>query len=99
MDGIAYLIKEEFVEDKIGQQIAQESKLEIFVTVGSITRSEWSNAGMNGLNAALMMTTAAVNYSGEEIIEYEDVRYLIYRTFNKPDSDEIELYLRKEVGV
>ncbi len=100
MDGIAYLIKATYKEDALAQRIPDgEIRLELPVSVESVTRREWMDAGRNGLNAEKMLKTAAVNYAGEREIEYEGVRYAIYRTYNPPASDEIELYLQRKAGV
>lgn len=100
MDGVAYLIEKNYTEDDLGQQsVSEEKRIEIMVSVGNVSRSEWFEAGRNGLKPSIMLTTAAVNYSGEEIIEFDGVRYGIYRTYIKGDTDEIELYLEKKAGV
>jgi len=100
MDGVAYLIQPTYVEDSIGQLIPDaENRQEIFVTVESISRREWMDAGRNGLNPEKKLVTSSINYSGEMEIEYEGVRYAIYRTYNPPESDEIELYLQRKAGV
>lgn len=100
MDGVAYLIHKLYSSDSIGQKIPiGETKQEIYVSTGSINRNEWFNAGRNGMNPEILLTTAAVNYSGEDIIEYDGVRYGIYRTYQRKDSDEIELYLHKKGGI
>ncbi len=99
MDGVAYLLHESYAADGIGQYIPDKNKRKIFVSEGPITRSEWFNAGQKGMNPEIRLTTAAVNYSGETVIEYKDVQYGIYRTYHKEDSDEIELYLHRKGGV
>jgi phage head-tail adaptor, putative, SPP1 family len=98
MDGVAYLIQMRYKSDKIGQSISSEEKRKIYVSERALTRTEYFKAGQNGMNPGIILTTAAVNYSEESIIEYEDVRYGIYRTYHKLDSDEIELYLHKQAG-
>lgn len=99
MDGAAYLIYETYRSDGIGQHISDEEKREILVTEGALTRTEYFKAGQSGMNPEVMLTTAAVNYSGETVIEYKNVRYEVYRTYLRPDTDEIELYLRKKAGI
>lgn len=100
MDGVAYLISLSYEEDHLGQRIPNgENRTEVFVTVDSIDRREWMDAGRNGMKPELKLKTASVNYSGEKEIEYEGTMYSIYRTYNIPDSDEIELYLQRKVGV
>ena len=68
------------------------------VSEGDLTRAEYFKAGQNGMSPEIMLTTAAINYSGEMMIEYRKVQYGIYRTFHKSDSDEIELYLHRKGG-
>lgn len=98
MDGTAYLISETYTKDSIDQFIPGESKKEIYVHEGSISRSEYFSAGQHGLSADLLLYTQAVNYSGEKVIEYDGQPYGIYRTYRRPESDEIELYLERKAG-
>lgn len=100
MDGVAYLIQKTYTEDTLGQRIPTEEKqVEIFVSVDSVSRREWADAGRNGYNPERKLTTAAINYSGEAEIMYEGVRYAIYRTYTPPDTDVVELYLHRKAGV
>lgn len=100
MDGVAYLIRTSYKKDEFSQRIPDsEMRLEIMVTVESVSRREWMEAGRNGLSPEFVAKTAAINYSGEKVVEYEGIRYAVYRTYNPPESDEIELYLQKKVGV
>lgn len=99
MDGIAYLIKETNRRNDVGQFVPEEEKTQIFVSVENVSRNEWFSAGKNGLASELVMTTASINYAGQKLIEYDGVRYAIYRTFIISDGDDIELYLSRKAGV
>lgn len=100
MDNVAYFSEQKYEKDGLGQYIPRNvCKREIFVTEGSVTRSEWSAAGRNGHKPEMMLTTAKINYCGESEIEFEGQKYSIYRTYSPPDCDEIELYLEKKAGV
>ncbi len=99
MDGVAYLVKRMNQRDPIGQYIPSEEKREIFVSEGPLSRSEYFRAGQNRMNPEIMLTTSEINYDGETVIEYKNVRYGIYRTFHKEDSDEIEMYLHRQAGI
>ncbi len=100
MDSFAYLIKQSYEKDEIGQiKKKKEEKREIFITILSITRNEFYKAGSSGITPDYVLKTAAVNYAGEQEIELDDVRYAIYRVYNPPDSDDIELYIHKKAGV
>lgn len=98
MDGTIILIKQTFAGDKIGQQKAVEEEREVFCTIKSVTRSEWRDAGQNGILAELVAVMPAVNYEGERVVVLNGERKEIYRTYQPPESDEIELYIRNEVG-
>lgn len=99
MDGVAKLIKENYVQDEIGQMVPSETETEIYVEILSVTRSEWAAASRDGLNPAIMLRTQRLNYLGERIAELEGVRYGVYRTYTPPDSDLIEIYLEEKAGV
>lgn len=101
MDGVVYLIKKQHVQNKIGQYVdIGEIKTEIFAEVNSITRTEFSAAGRNGFNPDIFFKTPLINYNGESEVEYNGIRYGIYRTYIPPnDSDHIELYAQKKAGV
>lgn len=94
----AYLIARTFAFDSYGNQTATETKTLIPIDDKSITRDEFYRAGEQKLNPEMMVTTAAVNYSNEELIEIDGVKYAIYRKYSDDKTDDIELYLRKEVG-
>lgn len=100
MDGVAFLLRQKYKKDKLGQYVpSEEVKDEILVSEESITRTEFFKAGQNGMRPEIMLKTASVNYSGQSEVEYEGTRYSIYRTHKVPESDEIELYLQKKAGV
>ena len=99
MDSLIYLISQAYSQDDIGQVIASEIKNEVWASLQSITRAEWADAGQNGLQPQFVAVTPIVNYNGESIAEINGKRYGIHRTYFSPDSDSIELYLERKVGV
>lgn len=98
MDDVILLIRKEFEKNEIGEHIAAEKSREVWATISSVSRQEWSSAGRDRLKPWLMVKTPAINYDGEEIVEVHGVRYAVYRTYHDADSDEMELYLAKRVG-
>ena len=98
MNNDAYLISRTFTVDEVGNQVATETETLIPVEVKSISRDEFYRAGEQKLNPEMVVTTAADNYSNQELIKIDSVRYAIYRKYRDQNSDDIELYLRKEVG-
>ena len=101
MDGVVYLIKKQRVKDSIGQYVdAEEIRTEILTEINSINRTEFSAAGRNGFNPDIFFKTPLINYNGEDEVEYNGIRYGIYRTYIPAnDSDFIELYAQKKAGV
>lgn len=99
MDGTVILRREIYKKDNIGQDVVEKIiDTEILCTISSITGSEWKNAGVNGINAACIIKTNAVNYSGEKTVIINGKTKIVYRTYLPPDSDEIELYVKDEAG-
>ena len=86
--------------DSIGQQIeADEATRTLVATLHGITRQEWSSVAQIGLNPeGMAFLRDSDDYQGEEILELNGVRYVIYRTYLTDDGG-IELYYRKSVGV
>lgn len=99
MEGSAFLVREVFEFDEIGQPIPVEEVIEIYCHIESVGQREFFSAGQNGINSDLKIVTQAVNYNNEAIIEYNGARYGIYRTFRKSNSDEIELYCEWKGGI
>ena len=93
----AYLIGKDFVPDAHRVQRAIPSERLVFVSVQSVTLSEWSEGGRHGLNPELRFTMFRYDYQGEEDIRYGNQIYRIYRTYIAK-NDVIELYAEKRKG-
>lgn len=91
------LIAETYTSDEYGVQIAQETKREVFCAVSSVSLSEWSEGGRIGLNPEYRMTMFEPDYEGEEVLEYNGVRYSVYRTYHGR-NDTIDLYVERRQG-
>lgn len=91
------LVKPNVIQDELGQIIEGEpTYTELFADVSGITRSEFAAAGQIGLSPDAKFTVWAGEYSGEEIVEYNGDRYIVYRTF--PINGRIELYTGRRIG-
>lgn len=55
------------------------------------------SAGQMGFKPELRFKVWRSEYSGENIVKYNDVRYSIYRTFEAEDG-RIELYAERRSG-
>lgn len=69
----------------------------VFCQVNSITRSEFFDAGRNGLNPEFMFSMFAGDYEGERTCEYRGQKYSIYRTY-LGRNDVMELYAERKGG-
>ncbi len=95
---IVTLIKTEHVKNNIGVYEVFETKRDIFCNIGSVSGSEWMEAGRIGINPQYKITVFEYDYAGEVIAELNGVRYGIYRTY-LGKNENLELYLEKKAGV
>lgn len=92
------LIAETYTMDELHQQIPTETYRQVYCDVRSIMRSEWYEAGRDGLQPSFVFTVFGPDYEGEKIVEYNGQRYGVYRTFRSRD-DEMELYVEAKGGL
>lgn len=97
MNDTLYLLTTTYTENAYGVPVPSCTKTEVFCERSSISRSEFFEAGRNGLNPQFMFTVFKGDYQGETICEYEGQTYSIYRTY-ETDSDYIELYVERKGG-
>lgn len=75
-----------------------EEKLDIFGTVESVGQREFFAAAQAGFKAEFKITVWVSDYDGQAIVEFNNKRYGVYRTYLLNDG-HIELYLTSKVGV
>lgn len=97
MDAVLTLIKETPYKDENGVQRVTQTSRNVFCDKKSITRSEFFNAGRNGLNPEMMFKVFRGDYDGERKCEFEGKKLAIYRTYIG-DGDYIEIYAQREGG-
>lgn len=73
-------------------------QIPVYCQIESVSQSEWSAAGINGLKAEYKVTVWADEYRNAVSAILDEVRYSIYRTFQSSE-DMIELYLTRKAGV
>ncbi|MBM6870805.1 hypothetical protein [Pseudoflavonifractor phocaeensis] len=94
------LIAMEPVKNELAEEVLQPGReTKILGRVESVSRSEWYDAGREGMAPEMVFVTPAVNYRGEQQAQWQGERYKIYRTYRRRSSQEIELYLGRRVGV
>lgn len=75
-----------------------EETQEVFATVEGIGQQEFFAAAQAGFKAEYKITVWQSDYEGQNIVEFNNQRYSVYRKY--PRSDEkIELYLSTKIGV
>ena len=94
---ISTLISESYAQNEFGEFVSTEDRREVICQVGSITRTEFFDAGRSGLSAEKTLTIVWLDYNGEATVEFHGQRYGVYRTYT-PDEETIELYLEKKAG-
>ena len=92
------LIKETCTKDSIGQYVPTESERQVYCDVRSVTRTEWFDAGRDGMQPAYVFYMFGPDYEGEKIIEFDGKRYGVYRTYIGR-NEIIELYTEEKGGI
>ena len=93
------LIKESPVQSPDYTWTSQETSQEVFCDVRSITRTEWFEAGRNGIeHPEFLFVMYRDEYDGQKVVEYRGQRYGVYRTY-VAKNDRIELYVEAKGGL
>lgn len=69
--------------DADGYKKQQQARTEVFVDVRSAKRSEFYAARQSGTKIDLVFLVRAVDYNGEEQIEYDGKTYAVVRAYTK----------------
>lgn len=94
---IAYLVSYDYQQNDYGVLERTATKRQVYVDVVSVSASEFFEGGRNGLKPALRFSMFKYDYSNEDVIEYNDIQYSIYRTYVK-NYDQIDLYVELKKG-
>lgn len=85
------LITTTITKDQIGQDVEADTCTEVFAEKNGIQRTEFFNAGQQGIKPALMFKIREIDYNEATSLRYGGKVYTIYRTY--PVKNEmIELY-------
>lgn len=91
------LLAETKTKDEYGVYQTSTTSREVYCQVQSVTRSEFFEAGRNGLNPEYEITMFFGDYEGEKLVEYNGNTYAVYRTY-QGRNDTIELYVERKGG-
>lgn len=94
---VIYLIAYERTQDELGRWQKEKTSRKVYCQVDSVTRSEFFDAGRNGLNPEFRFTMLRFDYHNEAELEYNGKTYAIYRTYERR-NDYVELYVERKGG-
>lgn len=94
---VFYLVGETYTKNEYGVMEKTKESRKVYGKLSSVNSQEWFEGGRNGLNPQYRFTMFSHDYQNESILEYDDVKYTIYRTYLK-SVDEIELYTEVKKG-
>jgi len=97
LDDVCNLIQTFSSKDDLGQSILAEKSFMVFCSKLSITRAEFNSAGSAGHKPDMMLIVDADSYDKEKYLEYQGLKYSIYKTFGRKDGF-IELYCEEKQG-
>ena len=97
LDDVCNLIAITTTQDNLGQFIEAEKPYMVFCSKFSITRAEFSTAGQLGFKPDLMLVIDSDSYGNEKLLDYQNKRYSIYKTFQRVDGFT-ELYCEVKTG-
>jgi len=81
------LISKQSVVNQIGDPVTTETRTDILCDVRSITRSEHYAAAAHDLRPEIAFIVNVYDYSGQQEVEFEGVRYSVDRTYRAKESD------------
>jgi len=91
-------MKENLSLDDVCTLIAGERQEEIFCCSLSISLGAYHRYGEKGLKPDIILAVHELEYGGEEVMEYEGVRYAITHTYRRVDG-LIELTGEERMGL
>lgn len=97
---IIYLIKEEKIEDEIGN-VSSSSVLEskCYAKKQSVKTNEFYNATMAGFNPSIEFVIKRNNYNEETQLKWNNEIYSVIRTIDSKSKFDIVLVCSKKIGV
>ena len=71
---------------------------DVFANKLSIKSKEHYDAAQIGLKPEIGFAVRVEDYDGQVVVEWNDVRYYVFRTFDNLKDSTVELYLTKNLG-
>jgi|SRR5690625_1479589 len=86
---VLYLIKVTTGRNSIGDIISSEEKRMVYTNKRSIRQSEFYQAQAEGLKPELAFDIRSFEYEGEDLVEYEEQKYKVIRTYDRGEIIEL----------
>lgn len=83
----------------VWRSVGETPRPGILARMDDVSRAEFYAAGQEGMRAEFRFIVAPIEYEGETVCEWNGKRYAIYRNYLVPGTDDLELYVQREVGV
>lgn len=80
-----------------GEANIEVKSINILAVEKSITQNEYYKARDKGFRPERCLVINSFEYSGERICCIGQERFEIYRTYEKPTSEKIEIYIRNAI--
>lgn len=97
LDDVCYLLSISGTKDNLGQIDKSEKSYMVFCSKLSITRAEFNSAGQLGHKPDMMLIVDSDSYEKEKYLDYDKIKYSIYKTFQRSDGFT-ELYCEVKIG-
>jgi hypothetical protein len=97
LDDVCNLLSITSTKDELGQAILEEKPYMVFCSKLSITRAEFNASGSLGHKPDMMLVVDSDAYDQEKYLEYQNVKYSIYKSFRRNDGFS-ELYCEVKQG-
>lgn len=76
----------------------RENAREVYAKVSSVGEREFYDSAQAGYDLSLKAEVWIWDYSGEQMLEYDDEEYRIARTYRNDKQRKMELYCEKAKG-
>lgn len=97
-DSVCYLCQETITKDSALNEIKTYTGRKVFVRrTRSITRNEFYEASAQGLQPEAVLVMFFKDYWGEKVVRWGGVDYVVTRTYQKPDSDDLEVTIERRL--
>lgn len=83
--------------DEFGNPIDEVIRTVVQASKKEVSQSEFYQAAQSNIRPSIEFIIHVFEYSGEQLVEWNSVKYSVIRTYQRND-DEIELYLEQKVG-